>query len=197
MPNIFGTKDKYLSNPLSEDLLADNFNALNFNEVHLNELHDNSGTGKIVVHEEFNMTNNRITNMSDPVAGKDAVTLDYYESNLPPTPTIEHPYDLYVAMTDETTAISNGFQPVTFQSTRLINITLFKAFLTSAPTNDLNISLYASSNLIATATIIAGDVVSNNVLVTGQITFGEILEVNCNISDATAKGLKVLIQGYI
>ena len=198
MPNnIFGNVGgDGLTNPLTEDLLADDFNALDFNEVHLNELHNNSGTGNIVIHEQLNMTNHRITNMADPVAGKDAVTLNYYESNMPSPPSVEIPYDLYVAVSDETTPLTSGYQPVTFQSPNTFNMNIFKAFLTTAPTNNIDISLYVNGfTLIATATIIAGDVASNNVPITGQLTFGEVLNVSTSNSDATATGLKIVVLG--
>ena len=128
MPNIFGTKPSYLSNPLTEDLQANNFNGYNFNELHTDELHDNTGTGKIVVHEEFNMTNKKISNLADPTQFKDAVNIDYLNSRLSSL-SLYSPYDLYVAVTDETTAIPAGIQPIKFNVPRnfiLLNIIISK-----------------------------------------------------------------------
>lgn len=197
MPNnIFGTGDaEGLTNPLEEDLLANGFRGLNFTELHTDELHDNTGSGKIAVHEEFNMLNNKITNLADPSQTKDAVTLGYLQSN-PPVVTI--PYDLYAAVTDETTPLSSGFQPVTFQVPRQFNTTLFKAFLNTAPTNNIDITLYLNgSTVVATATIVAGDIASNNVVVSGLLSLGEVLNVFISNGDATATGLKVVVQGTV
>ena len=197
MPNnIFGTGDaEGLQNPLDTDLLANGFRGLNFTELHTDELHDNTGSGKIAVHEEFNMLNNRITNLSDPTQTNDAVTLGYLQSN-PPVVTI--PYDLYAAVTDETTPLSSGFQPVTFQVPRQFNTSLFKAFLNTAPTNNIDITLYLNGSIVvATATIVAGDIASNNVVVSGLFSLGEVLNVSISNGDATATGLKVVIQGTV
>ena len=199
MPNnIFGTTgDDGLTNPLTEDLLANGFNALNFNQVHTDELHDNTGTGKIVVHEEFNMTNNKISNMADPVAGKDAVTLDYYESNLPVIPSVVHPYDVYVAITDESTPLTIGYQPVIFQAPRNFTAIGFKAYLSVAPTNTIDINLYSGPSLVTTATINFGDTESPQAVFSGPVTADERFEIQVSNSDPTAKGLKIVIYGQI
>lgn len=193
--NIYGEGEKKgLSNPLTEDILANDFNAFQFNEVHLNELHDNSGTGKIVVHEEFNMTNNKISNLADPTQSRDAVTLSYYQNNIP---SVFVPYDLYTAVSDETTPLTIGVQPVTFQVPRTFTISSFKAYLTTAGTNDLIVSLYTNTSLVTSVNITAGDTFSTTSSVSGLLGIGETLTIQINNSDPTATGLKVVISGSI
>lgn len=195
--NIFGEGDRGLTNPLTEDLLANQFNLLDVNEIHLNEIHDQDGTGPIVVHERFNMTNNTIGNLADPVAGKDAVTLDYYESNLPVIPSVVHPYDLYIAITDEATALTSGFQAVNFQSPRNFTAFGFKAYLTVAPTNTIDISLYSGPSLLTTATINFGDTESPTAVLSGTVIADQRFEIQTSNADPTAKGLKIVIYGQI
>ena len=195
MPNIFGTKDEYLTNPLTSDLLADGFNALNFTEVHTDELHDNTGTGKIVVHEEFNMTNNRITNMADPVAAKDAVTLDYYESNIP-SPFI--PYDLYFAPTDETTIIPAGVT-VQYTAPRQFTVQTFKCFLTTPVTNFWTVTVVFNSTPVVAyvVTFNAGDKVSSiyNFPAGTVITVDTTIDFEVTPADPSATGLKCILLG--
>ena len=193
--NIYGEGEKKgLSNPLTEDLLANDFNAFQFNEVHLNEIHDNTGTGNIVVHEQFNMTNHKISNLADPTQSKDAVTLSYYQNNIP---SVFVPYDIYTAVSDETTPLTIGFQPVTFQVPRTFNVSSFKAYLTTAGTNNLIVSLYTNGSLVTSVDITAGDTFSTTSSISGLLGIGEILEVQINNSDPTAKGLKVVISGSV
>lgn len=194
--NIFGEGRKEgLTNPLTEDLLADNFNALQFNEVHLNELHDNSGTGKIVVHEEFNMTNNRITNMADPVAGKDAVTLNYYESNIP-SPFI--PYDLYFAPTDETSLIPAG-NTVQYTSPRQFEVQSFKCFLTTPVTDFWTVTVVFNSTpvLAYVSTFNAGDKVGTiyNFPAGTVVNYDATIDFVVTPADASATGLKCILLG--
>ena len=205
-PNIFGLKDEEgLQNPLTEDLLADGFNALDFNEVHLNELHDNSGTGKIVVHEEFNMTNNQISNLADPVAGSDAVNLDYLESNYASQASVpdQAPYDVYGAFGDETTTITAGLQPVIVPASRNFTLTNIRCFLTTAsgianytindfrkngvsigvsPACEFTLPTATTSNLVSTGNV--------------NVTQGDRFEIFCNVS-GFATGLKVVFMGYV
>ncbi len=204
--NIFGeVGGEGLTNPLTEDLLADNFNALDFNEVHLNELHDNSGTGKIVVHEELNMTNNNISNLQDPIGGQDAVTLSYLESNFAPSSAIpdEVAYDVFGAFTDETSTIAAGIAPVVIPCPRTFSLTTIRAFLTTsngspnytiadfringtiitAPTCSFSGSNSTTSNIVTLATPV-------------NVLQGERFEVNCN-AGASATGLKVVFGGII
>ena len=196
--NIFGEgEQKGLSNPLTEDLLASQFNLLDVNEIHLNEIHDQDGTGPIIVHERLNMTNNTIGNLADPVAGKDAVTLDYYESNLPVIPSVVHPYDVYVAITDESTPLTIGYQPVIFQAPRNFTAIGFKAYLSVAPTNTIDINLYSGPSLVTTATINFGDTESPQAVFSGPVTADERFEIQVSNSDPTAKGLKIVIYGQI
>jgi len=204
--DIFGNSKNsgFLKNPLDTDLQANNFNAYNFTEVHLDELHDNSGTGKIVVHEEFNMTNKRITNMADPVAAKDAVTLSYYESNFPAQ--IQY-YDLYAAFTDETTPISVGFQPLQLFVPRNFTCSDYQAFLSTGA----SVNNYVVAQLRLNGTTIpqsagqyadfdtAGDKVSTTGYFTAgdlNLVAGDILTVYMN-ADTTATGLKIVFRGTI
>jgi len=206
MPNIFGLVDEGgLTNPLTEDLLADGFNALDFNEVHLNELHDNSGTGKIVVHEEFNMTNNQISNLADPVGGSDAVNLDYLESNYASQGSVpdQAPYDVYGAFGDETSTITAGLQPVVVPASRDFTLTHIRCFLTTAAgfgnytitdfkKNGVSISVSPACEFFQpTATT------SNLVATTPTaISQGDRFQISCPYS-GFATGLKVVFMGYV
>lgn len=111
--DIFGLSKAGLTNPLTEDLQGADFNIYDINELHINELHDQDGTGPIVVHESLNMTNKQISNMADPTQNKDAANKQYVDS----IPT-SIPYDIYVALSDETTSLSSGVLPVFFQAPR-------------------------------------------------------------------------------
>ena len=149
MPNnIFGTGDaEGLTNPLEEDLLANGFRGLNFTELHTDELHDNTGTGKIAVHEEFNMLNNKITNVADPTQTKDAVNLGYLQSN-PPVVTI--PYDMQMAFTDNTTLIPVGNATPYYYTPRPFTGVSAVGFLRNAPADaPMTIRVYLGSIIIA------------------------------------------------
>jgi len=200
MPNIFGLVDEGgLTNPLSEDLLADGFNALDFNEVHLNELHDNSGTGKIVVHEEFNMTNNKISNLADPIASKDAVTLEYFNNNQ-----LTRIYDVAGAMTDETTPIQVGGQIGSFNVPREFRCNKIVCYLRTGATAALYApTIYINGNTVNFSQdpifVNAGDTVSQDgYFQSGPTTIlaGSIIQSAAN-TDATAAGLKVALIGEI
>jgi hypothetical protein len=206
MPNVFGRVDEALTNPLTEDLLANDFNALDFNEVHLNELHDNSGTGKIVVHEEFNMTNNKISNLADPTQNKDAVTLQYAESNFASQVSVptSAPYDIYAAFGDETTPISLGIQPVVIQATRAFAMSNVQAFLTNGasvnnyPIGNVNLNGSALSFSSFPQFVTAGDTTSSMGVFSSIINLsaGDKLTIGMN-ADTTASGLKVVFLGDI
>jgi hypothetical protein len=200
MPNIFGLVDEGgLTNPLSEDLLADGFNALDFNEVHLNELHDNSGTGKIVVHEEFNMTNNKISNLADPIASKDAVTLEYFNNNQ-----LTRIYDVAGAMTDETTPIQVGGQIGSFNVPREFKCDKIVCYLrTGATAASYAPTIYINGNAVNFSQdpifVNAGDTISQDgYFQSGPTTIlaGSIIQSAAN-TDATAAGLKVALIGEI
>lgn len=202
MPNIFGeVGDGGLTNPLTEDLLANGFNALDFNEVHLNELHDNSGTGKIIVHEEFNMTNNVIGNLADPVAAKDAVTLQYFNNNLP---TQIHYYDVVGAVTDETTPIQVGFQTGSLNVPREFRCDKVVFYLRiGATAAAYTATIYIDGNPVNWSQfpsfVNAGDLVSQDGYFQGgalTILAGSSIIVGAN-TDATAAGLKVALIGEL
>ena len=206
--NIFGLEDEGgLSNPLTEDLLANGFNGLDFNEIHLNELHDNSGTGKIVVHEEFNMTNHQISNLADPVAGGDAVNLDYAESNFASQATVpdQAPYDVYGAFSDETSLLSAGLQPVVVPASRDFTLTHVRCFLTTASgianytindfrKNGVSFGVAAPGcefvNPTDTTSVLSSTVVPISVFQ------GDRFEIVLNAS-GTATGIKVVFMGYV
>ena len=201
--DIFGNSKSsgFLKNPLDTDLQANNFNAYNFTEVHLDELHDNSGTGKIVVHEEFNMTNKRITNMADPVAAKDAVTLSYYENNMPAQ--INY-YDVTGAVTDEQTPISVGIQAGSFNVPREFTCDKVVFYLRNGATAALyTATIYIDGNAVSWSQfpsfVNAGDLVSQDGYFQGgpqTILAGSSITVGAN-NDATASGLKVALIGTI
>ena len=200
MPNVFGRVDEEgLTNPLNEDLLADGFNALDFNEVHLNEIHDNSGTGKIVVHEEFNMTNNKISNLADPIASKDAVTLQYFNNNQ-----LTRIYDVAGAMTDETTPIQVGGQIGSFNVPREFKCDKIVCYLRTGATAALYApTIYINGNTVNFSQdpifVNAGDTISQDgYFQSGPTTIlaGSIIQSAAN-TDATAAGLKVALIGEI
>ena len=200
MPNIFGLVDEGgLTNPLTEDLLADGFNALDFNEVHLNELHDNSGTGKIVVHEEFNMTNNKISNLADPISSKDAVTLEYFNNNQ-----LTRIYDVAGAMTDETTPIQVGGQIGSFNVPREFRCNKIVCYLRTGATAALYTpTIYIDGNAVNWSQfpsfVNAGDTISQDgYFQSGPQTIlaGSMISSAAN-TDATAAGLKVALIGVI
>jgi len=197
MPNVWGEDEtgNGLQNPLTEDLLAAGFNALDFNEIHLNELHNNTGTGNIVVHEQFNMTNNRITNLDDPVAGKDAVTLDYFESNIP-SPYI--PYDLYFAPTNETSLIPAG-NTVQYTAPRQFTVETFKCFLTTPVTNFWTVTVVFNGTFVPAyvSTFNAGDKVGTiyNFPAGTVIPIDTTIDFGVTPADASATGLKCILLG--
>ena len=208
MPNVFGRVDEEgLTNPLTEDLLANGFNALDFNEVHLNELHDNSGTGKIVVHEEFNMTNNQISNLADPIAGGDAVNLSYAESNFASQASVpdQAPYDVFAAFSDETTALSAGLQPVVVPASRNFTLTHIRCFLTTASgianytindfrKNGVSIGVAAPGCEFVSPTDTTS--VLSSTVSPISVTQGDRFEIVLNAS-GTATGIKVVFMGYV
>ncbi len=203
--NVFGEGSKEgLTNPLTEDLLADGFNALNFNEVHLNELHDNSGTGKIVVHEEFNMTNNKISNLDEPTQSKDATTKQYVDGII----SSSVPYDLYTAFSDETSLLTSGSSTgVIVYAPRTINLNQadwsIVGYLSTAPTNSLTFDVYldlaGGPSILKSITFAPGNVKSTASIganYTGIIQDTPIYVVPLS-SDPTATGIKVLIKGTL
>ena len=201
MPNnIFGNVGgDGLTNPLTEDLLADDFNALDFNEVHLNELHNNSGTGNIVIHEQLNMTNHRITNMADPVAGKDAVTLDYAESNFASQAVVPStaPYDLYFAVTDESSAITTGLQNISFIAPRVFTANQVGIYVSATSGSQRTIQLVINGT--ATGALLQINPGSTTDLGAFNYTFNAFdkIEVNVGGTDLSMRGLKVIILGNV
>ena len=199
--DIFGEGTKPgLTNPLTEDLLADDFNALGFNEVHLNELHDNSGTGKIVVHEEFNMTNNQISNLADPVQTKDAVNKEYVDTAISG---VSVPYDVMFAFSDETSPLSTGAPlPVKNFIPRGFNIdsgstTTIVGYLSTATTNAMGCAVLRNGSVIQELFFPAGSNVSVNVLTptVSSLNPGDEITLYTTITDPTASGIKLAIIG--
>jgi len=199
--NVFGEgKKQGLTNPLTEDLLADGFNALNFNEVHLAELHDTSGTGKIVVHEEFNMTNNMISNLADPVQNKDAANKQYVDNAVAPP---VFPYDFMAAYSDETTQLGPALTkyPVVYQCPNDMQVQTIRLFLTTATTNILEISIVKNFALTQTITIPAGSLDTGDVALTDPalqyLLKGARIELYPFQQDPTATGIKLLLNGVL
>ena len=199
--NVFGEGEKEgLTNPLTEDLLASNFNALAFNEVHLNELHDNSGTGKIVVHEEFNMTNNQISNLADPTQNKDAANKQYVDNAIS---NVFVPYDVMFAFSDETSPLATGAPlPVKNFIPRGFNIdsgsaTSIMAYLSTATTNNMGCAVLRNDTVIQELFFPAGSRVTNNVLTptVSSLNPGDEITLYTTITDPTASGIKLVISG--
>ncbi len=203
MPNVFGRVDEEgISNPLTEDLQGADFNIYDINELHINELHDQDGIDKIAVHEDFNMLNNSITNMADPVASKDAVNLRYYEANLP-APTAET-YDVAAAFTDEQTPITVGIQAGSLRIPRTFNCSSVIFYLrngaTAAPYQlTFYIDGVAQTFAVFPDFINAGDTISQTGSFTGgskQLVAGSEITIGAN-TDATASGLKLVLLGEL
>jgi hypothetical protein len=194
MPNIFGKKDQFLTNPLTSDLQGDDFNIYDINELHINELHDQDGIDKIRVHEDFNMLNNQITNMADPTQNKDAATKQYVDNAVG-----SGVYDVYAAYSDETTPLQAGVQPITIQIPRGFNITQMRAYLTTATTNQIEIQIYYFGSQLGSNSMIipAGAVVSNYYVFTPVqfLNYGDRITAWVSAADATAAGLKIVMNG--
>jgi hypothetical protein len=204
--NIFGLVDEEgITNPLTQDIQGADFNIYDINELHINELHDQDGIDKIAVHEDFNMLNNRVTNMADPTQNKDAVTLGYAESNFASQVSVptSAPYDIYAAFGDETTPISIGIQPVVIQATRAFAMSNIQAFLTNgASVNNYPINVNLNGSALSFSSfpqfITAGDTISSMGVFSSIINLsaGDKLTIGMN-ADATASGLKVVFLGDI
>ena len=194
-PNIFGRLPaKGLTNPLEEDLEGADFNIYDINELHINELHDQDGVGKIAVHEDFNMLNNRVTNMSDPVSSKDAVTLSYYNANLPSSSTPY--YDLMGAFGDETTPISAGVQPMRMYPPREFTATFITGTLSvSATSNNFEVQVFKGGTQIGTLNFLSGAPIATGSITTATYITTDLITAVCPVADATAAGLKITING--
>ena len=201
--NIFGEGlKKGLTNPLTEDLLANDFNAFQFNEVHLNELHDNSGTGKIVVHEEFNMTNKKITNMADPTQSKDAVTLGYLQSNPPPVGDI--PYDMSMAFSGNDVLIPVGNCVPFYYIPRPFTGKTVVGFLRVGPSDaPMTFRVYVGSIIVADLVFATGQMQSSTqspwLNISDTVLNERIFVENITSTgtDSTAKGLLVNFTGIV
>jgi len=203
MPNVWGeADDQGLTNPLTEDIQGADFNILDINELHINELHDQDGIDKIRVHEDFNMLNNQITNMADPIQNKDAVTLQYFNNNLPSIP--PQTYDIAGAVSDETTPISVGIQTGSFVAPRTFTCNTVICYLrTGAAVNNYAPTIYVNGSAIVFSTfpdfITAGDTVSQSATPSGgsiTVNAGSVITVGAN-TDTTAAGLKVALLGQL
>ena len=195
MPNIFGLVSESLTNPLTEDLLANDFNAFDFNEVHLNEIHDNTGTGNIVVHEQFNMTNNKITNVADPTQNKDAATKQYVDGAVV-TPIVE--YDLMAAYTDETTPIAAGALDMSFPIPTSFLLIYIKGFINqSATSNNFQVEVFRNAVSQGFISFLTGSTESDSISYVGGLTVSPNDRFTCSIpvADATATGLKLVFLG--
>lgn len=205
--DIFGNKSDvdpsgFVSNPLTSDVQGADFNIYDINELHINELHDQDGVDKIAVHEDFNMLNNRVTNMADPTQNKDAVTLQYFNNNIP-TPSPDF-YDIVGAVSDETTPISAGIQAGSFVAPRTFTCNTVIAYLrTGAAVNNYAPTIYVNGSAVSFGIfpdfITAGDTVTQSGTPTGgslTINAGSVITVGAN-TDTTAAGLKVALLGEL
>jgi len=195
MPNIFGLVDEEgITNPLTSDLQGADFNIYDINELHINELHDQDGIDKIAVHEDFNMLNNRVTNMADPVSAKDAVTLTYFESNLP---FVDTPYyDLMGAFGDETTPISAGVQPMRMYPPREFTATFITGTLSIVATsNNFEVQVFKNSTQIGSLIFLGGSPIATGSITSATYLTTDLITASCPLADATAAGLKITING--
>jgi hypothetical protein len=194
MPNIFGTVNEGLTNPLTENLQGADFNIYDINELHLNELHDQDGIDKIKVHEDFNMLNNQITNMADPTQNKDAATKSYVDS-VAGGGTIF--YDVWAAYGDETTPIVAGVQPVIIYPPRDFTASSISGSLSATATsNSFEVQVKVNSTVIGTITFLSGTPTANTSISPNiQINQNQLITANCVLGDATAAGLKISING--
>ncbi len=207
-PNIFGlVGGDGLTNPLTENLDAAGYEIEDVKKLYVDELHDN-GQGNIVIHEPLNMTNNTIGNLADPIAGSDAVNLDYAESNFASQATIptSAPYDLYGAFTDEDTPIALAIQPLTLNVPRGFSCSGVRAFLKNGATTApyYVVDIRKNGVIIPQGTglcewSIAGETTSSLGTFTAGNVFlglGDKLTVTMN-ADTTASGLKIVFYGSV
>tara|TARA_R110000772_G_scaffold166855_2_gene278497 strand:+ start:1313 stop:1813 length:501 start_codon:yes stop_codon:yes gene_type:complete len=144
--------------------------------------------------ENLLAANFRILDLGDPIAGQDAVTLSYYEGNIPST---SHPYDLYFAVTGDTALIPSGSQVATFQCPRTFTPVSFRFYLTTAPSTS-TVQIVPFINGVdsgVTCQAFVGDKFSTIESYTTSIGIGDILTFTCLIQDAAAAGLKIVITG--
>ena len=195
MPNIFGLVSESLTNPLTEDLQGADYNIYDINELHINELHDQDATGPIVVHEEFNMTNNKISNMADPTQNKDAATKQYVDNKIV-NPIVE--YDLMAAYTDETTPIAAGALDMSFPVPTSFLLLYIKGFINqSATSNNFQVEVFRNAVSQGFIPFLTGSTESNSITYVGGLTVSPNDRFTCFIpvADATATGLKLVFLG--
>jgi len=140
----------------------------------------------------------RITDMADPVAGQDAVTLEYYESNMPSQII---PYDWMVAYSDETSQLGTALTPlpVTYQISRDFTPTEVLGFLTNATTSGVSFAILKNGTSVGQVDFLGGAVQNATSSLAGGTTFlrGDRITIVPSAQDATATGLKILISGTI
>jgi len=140
------------------------------------------------------MLNNSITNMADPVAAKDAVTLSYYEANLPSSSTPY--YDLMGAFGDETTPISAGVQPMRMYPPREFTATFITGTLSIVATsNNFEVQVFKNGTQIGTLNFLTGGPIATGSITSATYTTLDLITANCPVADATAAGLKITING--
>ena len=137
--------------------------------------------------------------MADPVAGKDAVSLDYAESNFASQAVVPStaPYDLYFAVTDESSAITTGLQNISFIAPRVFTANQVGIYVSATSGSQRNIQLVINGT--ATGALLQINPGSTTDLGAFNYTFNAFdkIEVNVGGTDLSMRGLKVIILGNV
>jgi hypothetical protein len=203
MPNVWGEPDEQnaegLTNPLTSNLDAGGFEIKDVDKVYTNEIHDN-GQGDIAVHNQINMTNNKITNMQTPQQNKDAANKEYVDNAV----SGPHPYDMQMAFTDNTSVIPLGNMEPYYYTPRAFTGLSCVGFLRFPVNTTTQIfRVYLGSIIIATLTFNVGSSIESNTVAPWTGTSSAFAKERIfveNISTATdsgAKGLLITLVGEI
>ena len=200
-PNIFGlVGGNGLTNPLTENLEGDGYDIEDIDTLKLNGFEAQTGTF-IEVKSDLDMNAFKLFDLADPVAGQDAVTLAYGEANFASSATVPDtaPYDLYVAVTGETTVLTNGVAPIKFNVPRGFTPSSYKCYLATAPSaSTAQVILRVNGVDTGTSCLFSvGGVVSTSDTFTSPLTQDWLLEFEIVTTDTTCAGLKVVIQGDV
>ena len=111
------------------------------------------------------------------------------------------PYDLAVAISDETTAITTGAAKVTYRALRAFTITGAEASLNVAsssglPTFDINkngVSIFSTVITIDVGELTSDTAVTPAVITTTAVAAGDLLTFDIDVAGTGAKGAKIYI----
>jgi hypothetical protein len=136
----------------------------------------------------------KVINLVDPTAAQDGATKNYVD-------TLEIPYDMIVACSDESTAIDSTGVKVTTWAARSFTITGIKGYLKTADTAgpftvDVHVNL--STVMAVTKLVFGTGTTATGTVSTSAVTEGHKIEFEVDaVGDGVATGLTVVIQGKI